>query len=151
MQGLHNESHRIVEDAAHGSNLEGNVHDADSQIRLLNEELTFNHGIEASLTRLQAIRQTLDKIQQAILEDRLPEATHQIRDVEAQGLLQASPPASRISTVFSTRCSDLRNDVAARLVRSWNGYIVVAQAASAITIRHGQDSKMSDQHLAFGG
>lgn len=91
MQGLHNESRQIVEEAAHGSSLEGNVHDAGSQIRLLNEELTFNHGIEASLKRLQAIRQDLDNIQQAILEDHLPEATHQIRDVEAQGLLQGSP------------------------------------------------------------
>ncbi|MDI1491172.1 MAG: ribosome biogenesis protein ytm1, partial [Ramalina farinacea] len=136
VQGLHNESRQIVEEAAHGSSLEGNVHDAGSQIRLLNEELTFNHGIEASLKRLQAIRQDLDNIQQAILEDHLPEATHQIRDVEAQGLLQGSPPASRISAVFSARCSELRNDIAARLTQSWNGHIVVDHAALAITLRH---------------
>ena len=150
LQGLHNESRRIVEDAAHGSILEEHVHDASSQIRLLNQELTFNHEIEASLTRLQAIRQNLDNIQQAILEDRLPEATYQIKDVEARGLLQGRTPASRISAVFSARCSELRNDIAARLTHSWNGYIVVDLAASAITLRHGENGKMCDQHPAFG-
>ena len=91
--------------------------------------------MEDTLQRLLAVRDQLDRIQQAILSDSLSNAVDLLQDVDAKVATTSVSPDARAAAVFSARSTELRQEVAERLKQSWNSYIDVEQDAMSIVMR----------------
>ena len=114
-----------MEQAQQGELLEWKLDDATSKVGLLQGELAFSKSLGATLERLQALRRTLDGVQQAVLAGRLLEAVNLIEQVEDDLESIPVPRSTRVAGVFSAKVDDLRNDVVEKLTGCWKVYICV--------------------------
>lgn len=118
----------------HGEILEEQVKDASSKIELLNGELAFNKSLTATLERLQALWQTLELVQRAILDDRLLNAVDLLGEAD-KGIAHVSTSRStKAAGILASRSADLQSEVVEKLTDSWNDHIRVNLASSTIEI-----------------
>ena len=98
--------------------------------------MAFNEALVGTLERLQAVGQTLDLIQGAIIDDRPLEAVKLLGDVSRQRLLSTSTlGTTRVSDVLGSKVADFRKETTEKLTKDWSDSIQVNDAMSSILIR----------------
>ena len=97
--------------------------------------MAFSHSLEATLGRLRAVGDQLDRIQQAILNDSLSDAVDLLGNVDFRTTTVLSSSNAKVAEVFSNKSTELRQEVAERLRQYWDSYIDVERGAMSITVR----------------
>lgn len=134
-------SGEIVKQAHHGERLDEQVVDAASKVDLLNEELAFNTSLAATLERLQSLRQTLDLIQRALLDDRPLEAVDLFKGAQNELSSSSFSGTARIAAVLSSKITNLQVEVTESLTRHWKSYFHVDTAGRKIQIGRASDRR----------
>lgn len=121
--------------AQDGQQLQDQVNDAASKLRLLRDEVVFNGNLATTMQRILAVRTTLDRIQEAILGNDFLEAAGLLDqgDEELGSLRECQD--SRVAALLRTRIADLRQDVILNTRKCWDELIYVNAATSTVTIR----------------
>ena len=148
IQSSQQDARDIVQQGEEQNALNAQVVDAMSKIRLLEDEVAFNIALEASLQRLQTIREHLDAIQQDLLDDRLENAVngvHYIDDLAGTPSRSSNP---RIAASFTSRAEELRSGICSRLIECWGHYVQVDRGAKRITIGECEPSRSSMQAMS---
>lgn len=138
IQESQNEAQSLVKLTEHGDSLKAKSDDSENKLNLLEDELAFNHSLEATLHRLQVIGQKLDDIQQAVLENKVPDAVALLEAVDGQISEVSKASTTRVTGVLSARATNLRSDIESKLTRCWNRSINVDHEAVSIAIRTDQ-------------
>ncbi|KAG8525488.1 uncharacterized protein KY384_009132 [Bacidia gigantensis] len=129
------EAQDIVQEAQHGRELRESVNDSESKVRLLEEELAFNHSLEVSLGRLRAVGQQLDRIQQAIVDSDVLNAVDLLCDFDEESTTVSGSPASKVANLFSAKAAQLHTEAAEDLQHRWKSYVHTDKESITISIR----------------
>lgn len=103
--------------------MEGRVTDATENADLLEKELAFSETLAGTLVRLQALRQTLDVIQRAIIDDRPLEAVEALMNVDMRLSSASGFGTARVAEVLRSRVADFTEEATEKLAKHWNEYI----------------------------
>ena len=121
--------------AKDGQQLQDQVSDATAKVHLLRNEVAFNGSLATTMKRILAVRQTLDRIKEAILSEDLLEAAesldHGSRDLESLRECQNTGVAG----LLGMRLADLHQDVVTSTEKRWNGLICITPERSKIKIK----------------
>ena len=129
------QSRTIVGRAREGQNLQDQQNDAASKVQLLQDEVVFNETLATTLKRLLSVRETLDRIKEAILNEDLIEAVVKLDqgDVEIGSLRESQK--TRVAGLLGTKLVDLRQDAVSSTEKCWNKIICVDTERPMITLR----------------
>ena len=109
-------------------------------MNLLNGEIAFNGELGATLERLQAVKQTLELGQTAVLDDRLIDAVDLIEQADESSKSLSLTKSTRVAGAFEAKTTDLRNHVKEKLIYHWNQLIVLDSAKPSIQVRQQANS-----------
>jgi len=128
-----------VTQAQDGQQLQDQVNDAASKLRLLQDEVVFNGNLATTMQRILAVRTTLDRIQEAVLGNDLLEAAGLLDQGDAEiGSLRECQD-SRVAALLRTRIAALRQDVVLNTRKCLDELVYVNAAISTVTIRQQLD------------
>ncbi len=118
-----------------GQKSQDQVNDAASKVRLLQNEIVFNESLGKTMERILVVRRTLDRIQEAVLGNKLFEAAGLLDQGDAEISSLRECQNSRVAGVLRARIADLRQDVVTSTRECWSKLVCINTATSTITIK----------------
>ena len=97
--------------------------------------MAFNRSLLDTLGRLQAVKRSLDLIEDALTKDQPLEAVKLIEEIGLQLPPRSSLDAVRFSDIIRSKVTDFREKTTERLIGIWSSYIAVETGKSSITVR----------------
>lgn len=110
---------------------------------LLNVELAFSKSLANTSERLQGLWQTLDQIQQALLDNQFLGAVDLLIAVDEQFPASSISRSTRFTGLFESKASDARTEITGKLTDCWKAHIHVETSVPSIQIRRHADSRFS--------
>ena len=121
--------------AQHGQKSQEQVNDAASKVRLLQNEVVFNESLGKTMERILVVRRTLDRIQDAVLGNKLFEAAGILDQGDAEISSLRECQDSRVAGVLRAKIADLRQDVVTSARGCWSKLVCIDTATSTIKIK----------------
>ncbi|KAJ9645135.1 ribosome biogenesis protein ytm1 [Coniosporium tulheliwenetii] len=128
-------AHDIVQQAEAGKALRASADDASSKVTLLEKELQFNETLSATLERIRSISGILDNVQDAAVNEQMPQALEQLD--KARDILAHLGPfkTTRVVDLLQERAAQMTAAIVEVVTECWNALLAVDTAVRQVTIK----------------
>ena len=135
----HDTSEHIVHGATELEKLRSGSDDALQKVALLKGELTFTKTLVSVFGRIAKLRNSLEILQTAIIEDRIVEIPGLLVDTEIEFEGIRDQYAMRAVAILKEKLGTLRTDIGDRLLHDWNMLLFID--SSSATFKAQQEIK----------